>query len=294
MIDRLCIIGVGLIGGSLARIARRSGLCRRIVGMDADPANLQRALALGVIDQGFGDAAEAAQKADVVLIAVPVRATEAVLTALKPTWNPLAVYTDAGSTKANVVEAAQRVFGQMPSNFVPGHPIAGAERSGVDAADAGLYRGKRVILTPTAETNPEAVKRVAELWRGAGAEVAEMEPERHDQVLAATSHLPHITAFALVDMLGREDQTEEIFRYAAGGFRDFTRIASSDPTMWRDICLANRGPLLQRIEGLRRELAQMAALIEAEDGAALLQNFQRAKAARQRFLDSFENNPNAQ
>lgn len=294
MIERLCIVGVGLIGGSLARAARRAGLCRRIVGVDADPANLQRAQALGVIDQGCADAAEGAKDADVVLIAVPVRATEAVLASLKPVWNPRSIYTDAGSTKANVVEAARRVFGTMPANFVPGHPIAGAERSGVDASHADLFHRKRVILTPTVETSPVAVQQAAGLWRAAGAEVAEMEPCRHDQVLAATSHLPHVTAFALVDMLGREDETETIFRYAAGGFRDFTRIASSDAAMWRDICLANRGPILQRIEGLRQELADVAALIEREDGDALLQLFQRAKAARQRFLDLYENNHHAQ
>lgn len=294
MIERLCIVGVGLIGGSVARAARRAGLCRRIVGVDANPANLQRALALRVIDQGIADIAEAAKGADMVLIAVPVRATEAVLAALKPVWNAKSIYTDAGSTKINVVDTARRIFGEMPGNFVPGHPIAGAECSGVDAAHPDLFRHKRVILTPTAETNPEALKHVAGLWRDLGAEVAEMEPLRHDQVLAATSHLPHVTAFALVDMLGREDETETIFRYAAGGFRDFTRIASSDAAMWRDICLANRGPILQRIEGLRQELADVAALVENEDGEALLQLFQRAKAARQRFLDLYENNHHAQ
>lgn len=293
MIERLCVIGVGLIGGSLARAVRRSGLCRRIVGVDADPANLQRALALGVIDRAATDLVEGSKGADLVLIAVPVRATTAVLAALKPVWNPLAVYTDVGSTKVNVVEAARRVFGEMPTNFVPGHPVAGAERSGVDAAHVDLFRQKRVILTPTAQTSPNAVAVVTALWRGVGADVAEMEPQRHDQVLAATSHLPHVTAFALVDMLNREDETEAIFRYAAGGFRDFTRIASSDPIMWRDICLANRRPILERIEGLRQELACLAALIESEDGAALLQSFQRANAARQRFLEMFENNHHA-
>lgn len=294
MIERLCIVGVGLIGGSLARAARRAGLCRRVVGVDADAANLQRAQALGVVDRGYADVAEGAKDADMVLIAVPVQATEAVLAALKPVWNGRAIYTDAGSTKVNVVDAAERVFESLPANFVPGHPIAGAERSGVDASHADLFRHKRVILTPSAETSPAAVQRVAELWRGVGAEVTEMEPLRHDQVLAATSHLPHVAAFALVDMLGREDETETIFRYAAGGFRDFTRIASSDAAMWRDICLANREPILQRIEGLRRELADVAALIDSEDGAALLQLFQRAKAARQRFLDLYENNHHAQ
>ncbi|TAN53892.1 MAG: prephenate dehydrogenase/arogenate dehydrogenase family protein [Methylococcaceae bacterium] len=294
MIERLCLIGVGLIGGSLARAIRRAGWCKHIVGVDADAAVLQRAQVLGVIDQGCTDVAEGARRADVVLIAVPVQAMEAVLSALKPVWNPQTVYTDVGSTKLSVVEAAQRVFGSVPGNFVPGHPIAGAELSGVDAAQPDLFRGKRVILTPLPETQPAALHLVAQLWQCAGAEVAEMEPARHDQVLAATSHLPHVTAFALVDCLGREDETEAIFRYAAGGFRDFTRIASSDPVMWRDICLANRGPILARIQSLRQELADLAALIEAGEGTALLQRFQRARQARQRFLAMFENNHNAQ
>lgn len=294
MIDRLCIIGVGLIGGSLARAARKTGLCRHIHGVDADPANLQRAQALHVIDHGFSDIAAGAKDADLVLIAVPVQATAAVLRALQPVWNAQSVYTDVGSTKANVLAAAEQVFGALPDNFIPGHPIAGGERSGVDASHPDLFKGKRVILTPTAATSPAALARVRHLWQGAGAEVAEMEPLRHDQVLAATSHLPHVTAFALVDMLGQENQTEEIFRYAAGGFRDFTRIASSDAAMWRDICLANREPLLQRIEGLRQELAEVATLIENEDGESLFQLFQRAKAARQRFLDLFENHRHAQ
>lgn len=292
MSGRLCIIGVGLIGGSLARAVRGS-TWRYITGVDADEANLRRAEQLGVIDRGFNHVAEGAAEADAVFIAVPVRATQAVLQALKPVWNPQCVYTDAGSTKVNVVDAARRVFGALPANFVPGHPIAGAECSGVEAADPDLFRGKRVILTPTAETSADAVAMATDMWRAAGAEVAEMEPERHDQVLAATSHLPHITAFALVDMLGREDEREAIFRYAAGGFRDFTRIASSDATMWRDICLANGGPLVERIEDLRAELAQVAALIQREDGDALFQLFQRAKAARQRFLNLFENNHHA-
>lgn len=293
MIDRLCIIGVGLVGGSLGRAVRKAGLCRHIIGVDADPANLQRAQALHVIDQGYSDVATGAKDADVVLIAVPVRATQAVLAALQPVWRPQAVYTDAGSTKLSVVDAACQVFGSMPANFVPGHPIAGGERSGVDAAHPDLFKGKRIILTPMAETDAAAVVRVANLWRGVGADVAEMEPLRHDQVLAATSHLPHLAAFALVDMLGREDETEAIFRYAAGGFRDFTRIASSDAAMWRDICLANRAPILQRIDGLRQELAEVAALIENEDGDALFALFQRAKAARQRFLELFENHHHA-
>lgn len=289
----LCIIGVGLIGGSLARALRQAGEFERIVGVDADAANLQRAVELGVIDTAYNDIAEGARTADVVLIAVPVRATETVLRALQPVWNSACVYTDAGSTKQNVVAAAQQVFGELPSNFVPGHPIAGAERSGVEAADAGLFRGKRVILTPCVHTDPNAIQTATALWRAAGADVSSMDAERHDYILAATSHLPHITAFALVDMLGREDEQEAIFRYAAGGFRDFTRIASSDATMWRDICLANRQPLLSRIDDLRAELAEVAALIEAADGEALLQLFQRAKAARQRFLNLFENHHHA-
>jgi prephenate dehydrogenase len=288
MIERFCIIGVGLIGGSIARAARAAGLCRDIVGVDADGANVRRALELGVIDAAFDDPTEGARGADWILIATPVGAFDAVFRALRPTWSTAAIYTDAGSTKQSVIDTARAIFGEVPANFVPGHPIAGAERSGVDAATCELYKDKRVILTPLPTTDLDAIERVDAFWRGLGAKVTRMEPVHHDEVLAATSHLPHVLAFTLVHMLGRKDEQQEIFQYAAGGFRDFTRIASSDPRMWLDICLANRARILPLLEQLGEELNQVANLLETGAADALLDYFAEARGARQRFLDQSE------
>jgi prephenate dehydrogenase len=290
MIARLCVVGVGLIGGSIAKAAREQGLCREIVGVDADGGNLAQALALGVIDVGL-DAAQpgaigrAALGADWVVLATPVGALGQVLEALKPAWSAQAVYTDVGSTKQSVAQALREVFDTVPPNFVPGHPIAGAERSGVEAADGGLYRRKRVILTPLPETDAGALGRVEAFWAAIGAKVSRMTPEHHDEVFAATSHLPHVLAYALVHMLGKKDEQQEIFRYAGAGFRDFTRIASSNPQMWADICLLNRPQILPLVEELRQELGALSALLQgggAEEG--LLKYFSEARDARQRYL----------
>jgi len=288
MIDRLCVIGVGLIGGSIARAARRRGLCREIVGIDADEDNLRQALELGVIDTAFTDAAKGVANSDWVIIATPVGAFETVFDVLQPVWSERAIYTDAGSTKQNVVEALRTPFGRVPPNFVPGHPIAGAERSGVAASTDDLYEGKRVILTPLPETDPAALARVEAFWSAIGARVACMDPKHHDEVLAATSHLPHVLAYALVHMLGRKDEQREIFQYAAGGFRDFTRIASSDPRMWLDICLANREQIVPLIAQLGEELKAVAGLLERRDADELFAFFTDARNARQRFLDQLE------
>lgn len=288
MIERLCIIGVGLIGGSVARAAREHGLAATIVGVDAGAANLERALAAGVIDQACANVAAGAAGADLVLIAVPVGAVPGVLRELRGVWSNQAVYTDAGSTKADIVAAVEQVFDMLPANFVPGHPIAGAERSGVEASRADLYLGKRVILTPLEHTDAAATERVEALWRGIGARVSRMTPAHHDEVLAATSHLPHVLAFVLTDMLGRKDEKQEIFQYAAGGFRDFTRIASSDPRMWLDICLANRREIVPLIEQYREALQAAARLIEQGKAEQLHALFTQARGARQRFLDLSE------
>ncbi|HUL13575.1 MAG TPA: prephenate dehydrogenase/arogenate dehydrogenase family protein [Methylococcaceae bacterium] len=288
MIERLCVIGVGLIGGSIARSARCKRLCREIVGVDADRANLHKALDLGVIDAAFTNATEGAAGADWVVIATPVGAFESVFEALRPVWAERAIYTDAGSTKQSVIEAARTIFGQVPPNFVPAHPVAGAERSGVEAATDDLYQGKRVILTPLPATSYIALKRVEAFWQAVGAKVSDMDPAHHDEVLAATSHLPHVLAYALVHMLGQKNAQQEIFQYAAGGFRDFTRIASSDPKMWLDICLANRTQIVPLIAQLCDELNAVAGMLDKRAANDLLEFFASARNARQQFLDQAE------
>ncbi len=285
MPGRLCIIGVGLIGGSLARAARSAELYDDIVGSGRNVANLQRAVELGVIDRYYSDPAEAVQGADVIVVAVPLGAMEAVFERIAPALSPAAVLTDVGSAKAGVIAAAERAFGGLPTRFVPGHPIAGTERSGVDASFAELFHGRRVILTPTSETDPGATMVVHALWQAVGARVMEMDVAHHDEVLAATSHLPHILAFTLVDTLAGMSERDEIFQYAAGGFRDFTRIASSDPVMWRDICLANDKAVLAMVERFQRDLSKFTELLRAADGERLKEIFERAKQARDRYSD---------
>ena len=285
MIKRLCIIGVGLIGGSLARALKAAGACNEIVGWGRSEAPLSRALELGVIDRAETDIAEAVQGADVVLIGVPVGAMESVLSQLKPHLEPQTVVTDVGSTKGSVVAAARKVFGILPPRFIPGHPIAGTEKSGVEAAFAELYQDRRVILTPDEDSDPDAVALVRRLWEQAGAEVTEMSVVHHDEVLAATSHLPHMLAFTLVDTLARLEDHDDIFRFAAGGFRDFTRIASSNPQMWHDICLNNRDALLKMLRRFSDELNNLAAAIDKGDGKMLLETFERAKAARDDYCE---------
>ena len=287
-IRRLAVIGVGLIGGSLALALRRAGACTEVVGCGRHEGPLRRGVELGVIDRWTTDPAQAVDGADVVVLGVPLGAVRAVLQAIRGHLAEDAVLTDVGSAKVSVVAAAQAVFGELPPWLVPGHPIAGNERSGVDAATAELFRRRRVILTPTPVTDPAALERVGQLWRAAGAEVLCTDPEHHDQVLAATSHLPHMLAFGLVDTLARWEGVEEIFAYAAGGFRDFTRIASSDPVMWRDICLANREALLAALHRYRADLESLTALIEAGDAEGLQAVFENAKATRDRYLPLFE------
>lgn len=285
MIERLCVVGVGLIGGSLARALRAAGAVREVVGCGRERANLERAVELGVVDRFTQDVGEAVSGADLVFLAVPLGAMRPVLEALRGRVASGAVITDGGSAKASVVADARAVFGAVPPFFVPGHPIAGTEKNGVEASFATLYRSRRVILTPLHETDPGAVARVEEMWRECGAEVSYMTVGHHDEVLAATSHLPHMLAYALVDSLARLDEHDEVFRYAAGGFRDFTRIASSNPVMWRDICIANREALMRMLARFSGELAELAAAVERGDGEALLEIFARAKGARDRFID---------
>ena len=283
MIGRLTILGVGLIGGSLALALRQAAACREVVGCSRDEAHLQRAVELGVIDRYELDSAQAVRGADMVLVAVPLGAMRRVFEAIGPGLSADTVVTDVGSAKASVVADAEAAWGELPPGFVPGHPIAGTEKSGVEAAFPTLYQGRRVIITPLASSSDAAVARVRAVWEVAGAVVETMSVEHHDEVLAATSHLPHMLAFGLVDSLAGMRDNDEIFRYAAGGFRDFTRIASSDPVMWRDICLANRTALLEMMTRYKDDLRLIEDAIEQRDGDALLEIFTRAKAARDRF-----------
>jgi len=285
LIQRLCIIGVGLIGGSLARALRQAGVVEEIIGVGRDQQHLEQAKQLGVIDQWTTDISEAIQNADMIVVAVPMLAMGSVFEQLKDVLAEDCVITDVGSAKAQAVAAAEKAFGKMPVNFVPGHPIAGTEKSGVEASFAELFNDRRIILTPTESTSKHALNKVRDMWLACGAEVLEMDVQHHDEVLAATSHLPHMLAYALVDTLARMDDSQEIFSYAAGGFRDFTRIASSDPDMWHDICLANREALLGMMRRFKDDLQLLIDAIEQGDSEFLKQTFTRAKQARDTYTD---------
>ncbi len=279
-IQRLALLGVGLIGGSLVRALRADNAVAEVVGYGRGRENLEKALELGVIDQIAESVADAVTGADLVVVSVPLGAIRPLFREMVGHLSPDAVITDVGSVKCSVVEDARAVFGAVPPRLIPGHPIAGTEKSGVEASFDSLYQGRRVILTPLEESDPEAVEIVTQLWQRAGAEVVEMEVAHHDEVLAATSHLPHLLAYTLVDSLAKQEAHREIFRFAAGGFRDFSRIASSNPTMWRDISMTNRQKLLQTLEHFRLELEQVESMIRNGEGDQLLELFERAKKAR--------------
>ena len=282
---RLAIIGVGLIGGSLARALRRAGMVDEVVGCGRGRANLEKAVELGVIDRFSHEVGEAVAGADMIFVAVPLGAMRETFAAMRGHLAEDAIITDGGSAKASVVADARAAFGELPANFVPGHPIAGTEQNGVEASFPELYHNRRVILTPLCGTDPTATAKVDVMWRACGADVNYMTVEHHDEVLAATSHLPHMLAFGLVDALARMKENDEIFRYAAGGFRDFTRIASSNPVMWRDICVANRDALSRMLATFAEEMKELAETIGKGDGDHLLEIFQRAKQARDRYVD---------
>ena len=283
MINKLTLIGVGLIGGSFALALREAGLVREVVGVGRSVENLSAALGMYVID-AYAEAALAVQGADVVLLAVPVGQMGSMMTAIAPHLAPNTIVTDVGSTKQDVVALARANLTNHLAQFVPGHPIAGAEQSGVKAARGDLFRERNVVLTPLPETNPAAKELIAQLWQRCGAKVSEMVPAQHDEVFAAVSHLPHLLAFGLVDYIAGQPNAEQLFGFAASGFRDFTRIAGSSPEMWSDICIANRDALLQQLSGYEAELARMKQLIERGDGGALAQLFSAARDARQKHL----------
>jgi prephenate dehydrogenase len=284
MIETICVIGVGLIGGSLARALRKQGWCKTIIGIDAQQSTVDEALKLGVIDKGFTNIQDCAVVPDVVVIAVPVLKFEKIFEKLSPWVSQCKAITDVGSTKQNVIEDFERVFPQLGSHcFVPGHPIAGRERSGVQAAVDDLFENRKVILTPTHGTRSDSIDLIAAMWEKVGANIEQLDAKDHDQILAATSHLPHVLAFSLVHCLSTQSRTREIFRYAAGGFADFTRIASSDPYVWREICLANRDQLLNALSSFDETLNQLRESLEASDGPALEKMFKQAKHARDKY-----------
>ncbi len=284
IINKVTIIGVGLIGGSFSKGLKEAGLVKTTLGFGSREVNLQKGVELGVIDSYTLDIKEAVREADLILLAVPLGAMTSVLEKIKPYLSKKTIITDVGSSKMSVIKAVESVFGYLPENFVAGHPIAGKEQSGVMAAEAGLYQQHRVLLTPTVETSSNALKIVRNLWQGLGAVVSEMPPAYHDEVLAATSHLPHFLAYTLVNMLHEHKELGDVFQFTAGGFKDFTRIASSDATMWRDIALNNKPALLKWLQNYQLELSKLADLIANEDGDALFKLFDGAKQARDKHI----------
>jgi prephenate dehydrogenase len=288
MLGKVVIVGVGLIGGSFALALKHAGAVARVTGVGRAPEALARALELGIIDEVAASIEEAMRGADLVLIAAPVGQTEAILANLLPYLEPHTVVTDAGSTKSDVVAAARAALGSQVHQFVPGHPIAGSEANGPDAARVDLYRGKKAVLAPLPENAPEAIDRVAAAWTACGAIIHTLTPQEHDRVFAAVSHLPHLLAFALVDDIARKPHADLLFQYAASGFRDFTRIAASSPEMWRDISVANQAALLGELDAYLAQLTSMRAALAAGDGAALNTVYANAQRARQQWTGAIE------
>ncbi len=276
---RLALIGVGLIGGSFAKALRASGKVDEVTGFDSHPETLRRAVELGIIDQSAESAACAVEHADLVVIATPVGSTQDILRSIAPHLAKDAVITDVGSTKASVVEAARCELGSAFERFVPGHPIAGREHSGVEYAEAVLFNDKLYICTPVKRTDAEAARQVEALWRSVGCHTDRMTPEEHDAVFAAVSHLPHLLAFALVAQIAADPDAKRKFALAGAGFRDFTRIAASSPTLWSDVCVANRDAIGDELRQHRSVLAELQRAIDECDHEALRSVFSRAAAA---------------
>ncbi len=272
---RLALIGVGLIGGSFAKALREARKLDRVVGFDIDAEALRRAAELHVIDECAPSAAKAVDQADLVLIAVPVGSVQQVFRDIASNLSKTAIVTDVSSTKASVVDHARRELGAAFARFVPGHPIAGIERSGVQNADAALFHNRTFVSTPVGQTDQDAARRVEALWMDLGAHVQRMTPEEHDAVFAAVSHLPHLLAFALVAHIAEQSDSQRKFKLAGSGFRDFTRIAASNPRMWRDICIANSAAISAELSAYRDRLTMLQTAVEAQDADALERVFTR-------------------
>lgn len=286
LVRKLVVIGIGLIGGSFAAGLKKRGACAEVISISRNPDQAKQAIELNLVDRAFTSLDEIANELtdqDVIFIAVPTLSVEKVLLDIHRCVTAKVTITDGASVKGSILLAAQKVFGHMPTEFVLGHPIAGSEKSGVTAANPNLYENHRVILTPIESTSAQHLLRVTQLWEVLGAEVLTMTVEDHDEVLAATSHLPHAIAYSLVDTLAHDIGNPNIFRYAAGGFRDFTRIASSDPVMWHDIMKANKAAILRSLDLFTDNLQRMRSSIEKEDSEYLLEVFSRAKTARDEY-----------
>lgn len=288
MFNKIVIFGVGLIGGSFALGLKKAGAVKHVVGMGRSGASLERAKALGIVDEIGQSIQEALKSADLVLIAAPVAQTEAILASIKPHLERGTVVTDAGSTKTDVVAGARRALGEKIAQFVPAHPIAGRESNGPDAAIPNLYEGKKVVLTALNENATPDLERVAAAWKQCGAVIHRLSPEEHDRIFAAVSHLPHLLAYALVDEIAKKPDADLLFEFAASGFRDFTRIAGSSPEMWRDISLANRDALLAELDAYVAQLSGLRAMLAAEHGQGLEAVFANARRARQNWMNAIE------
>jgi prephenate dehydrogenase len=282
---KIAIIGVGLIGGSLARALKNVNAVNTVAGYGRDENNLKKAVQLGVIDTYSLDIKEVVNDADIVVLATPLSTADLLFSTMSDALKETVIVTDVGSAKGEIVKSARANLDDSFTRFIPGHPIAGKEESGVEASFAELFDAHRVILTPVAETDDEALHLITEMWQLTGAEVVNLEVEHHDAILAATSHLPHMLAYALVDCLSGMQERDEIFEFAAGGFADFTRIASSHPRMWHDICFSNREQLLKVMDQFDQHLNKIREAIKHDDSDALLELFERAKTSRDNFTD---------
>ncbi len=280
MFNKVYLVGVGLINGSLAKDLKRLQLAKEVIGIGRNSQRLAKAQTLHIIDQYQLLPENDVSNADVIVFGVPVGKIKDTLSLLKPNLNPDTLLTDVGSTKNNVIQAAEEILGELSAKFVPAHPIAGSEQSGFEHAQDNLFQDRKVILTPTEKTDAAAVQKIKKMWQIMGAQVIEMTAEQHDAILSMTSHLPHMVAYTLVNYLGKQPDASNIFNYAAGGFYDFTRIASSDPTMWADICIANKDMLLKSIEGFNKCLNELRSAIDKQDVDAIYNLLKQAKHLR--------------